>query len=93
MPITESCALVSVHKRMVLQDSGRIGARHVDKIEIAAVGRQLKRTRESGLQQSFVAHAGRTAVQRQEPIMDGEDFGFLDPSRIRHFASAWRVFR
>src|ERR1700689_1226060 len=61
-------ALISVNKRMVLDDAGRIGSCHIDDIR-TRVSKLLTRTCQGRFEQPFITDATRAAMAHQQNFM------------------------
>src|SRR6202795_1941035 len=75
----EPGALVAVEKWMVADDAGGVGGGQRGKVRIVAIGLQLLRSRERGLQQAAVAQAAETSVEREQPAMDRQRVALVNP--------------
>jgi hypothetical protein len=56
---------------------------------------QLPRARQGRFEQRCVTQTRRTAMQREETVVDRQGVAFIDPDRVvpGHFARTWSVLR
>jgi hypothetical protein len=78
---------------MIANDSGSVGGREIDETDVFAVSELLPGTRECGLEQRVIAKTLRSAMKRQEPIVEGEYVRLIEPDGLLHFASLFSVLR
>jgi hypothetical protein len=62
-------AFVPVDERVIAYDAGCVGGGNIDEAGLIAIGAELSRPGESGLQQVGIAHACGTAVQGEKTVM------------------------
>lgn len=95
----EACALVPVEKRVVTDNSNRVGSSQVHDVRIVSVRVELARPCQRGLQQRVIANACGTAFESENAMMNSEGVSLVNPngapgpSRFCHLESAWRVLR
>lgn len=88
----ESSALVAVYKWVVAADAGGVTGRELEQIRLA-VRQQVLRARHCGIEQTFIAHAVRAAVIREQALVQSQRDIARDPSWFFHLASARNVLR
>jgi len=75
----EAGALVAVEERMVAEDAGGIGSGERRRVRVVALGLELLRSSEGGLQQTAVAQARETSIEGQQSAMEGKCVALVDP--------------
>jgi hypothetical protein len=89
----KSGPFVPVDKRMIADYSHHVGSRHVYGVRSVTIRMELQSTSKSGPKKPYVPNAGSTTIERQKPIMEREGITLVNPDRLSHLASEWRVFR
>ena len=89
----KSGSFVSIHKRMIADNSHRVGSRHIHSVRSVTVHIDLLRASKGGPKKPHVPDAGSTTIERQKPIMERESITLVNPDGFSHLASECRVLR
>ena len=91
----KAAPLVTVYKRMVADDAGRVKGGQFDDVGSAGIRVVLTRAGQRGFQKALVAQTRGATVERQEPVVDREGIALFDPGWffVFHFDKAWSVLR
>jgi hypothetical protein len=84
----ETSPLITIDKRMVAHDTGRVESGHLDDVARSSIRVMLEGTSQGGLQKTSIAQSRRTAVNIYKAVMDRDHVPFLDPERL--FSSGHR---
>src|ERR1700719_4095081 len=76
---------------MVLCQSKTVRSRQRENVSFAFVRKPVSRTIEGGVQQSFVAYPGETAIFCKRSGMEEQNRTTVNPARLLHFAKARKV--
>jgi hypothetical protein len=86
-PDEEAGALVAVDECMVADDASDVAGCHIDSVRVIAIGVELVRTSEGGLEEAPITDTRGTSIQGKKTVMEREDIALVDPVGILHFES------